>query len=206
MMQHYENTLPDQYTEARHINAADKKLGLILNIAAIVILAATMGIGMLPVLLYKGYTPLASDPPMYVSFIILGVGLIAYIVLHEIVHGIAYKAFTKQKLTFGISWSCAFCGVPHIYVYRSAALVALLAPFVSFSLLLLPLSVGLYFVNPMYYMPVLFILGMHLGGCSGDLYMTYLLHFKYKSKDTLIRDTGPEQFIYTREQSNCPKE
>ena len=41
-----------------------------------------------------------------------------------------------------------------------------------------------------------FIFGLHLGGCSGDLYVTYLFLTKFKNKKVLMRDTGPEQFFY----------
>jgi hypothetical protein len=122
--------------------------------------------------------------------------MFAYIVLHELVHGAAYKKMTGEKLTFGMSWSCAFCGVPHIYVYRNASLFAVLAPFTVFTLIFIPLTVVLYFVNPIFYIFSALLLGFHLGGCSGDLYVTYLLLFKYKDKRTLIRDLGPDQYFY----------
>ena len=119
-----------------------------------------------------------------------------YIILHELVHGIVYKALTKQKLTFGLTWSCAFCGVPNIYCYRKTALYALAAPLTVFSIILIPLTVYLYFVNPVYYLMSAFILGLHLGGCCGDMYMMWLLLARFKSNKTLIKDTGPAQTIY----------
>ena len=52
--------------------------------------------------------------------------LVLYILLHELVHGAAYKLLTGRKLTFGLTLSVAYCGVPDIFVYRNAALAALL--------------------------------------------------------------------------------
>ena len=136
----------------------------------------------------------------FLVFAITMVILFVYIVLHELVHGIAYKALTKEKLTFGLSWSCAFCGVPSLYIYKKAALIALLAPFITFTVIFLPISIWLYFVNPIYFLAALFVLGMHIGGCSGDLYVTFLLIIKYKEKNVLVNDTGPAQSFYLPEE------
>ena len=122
--------------------------------------------------------------------------MFGYIVLHELVHGIAYKALTGEKLTFGVSWSCAFCGVPHVYTYRKTAVISVISPFAVFTLLFIPIILILYPISPLYYLIAAFLFGMHLGGCSGDLYVFYLLTVKFKSKETLMRDTGPEQFFY----------
>ena len=69
-------------------------------------------------------------------------------------------------------------------------------------LLLIPVLVLLYFVNPLYYLLVACIFGTHLGGCSGDLYVLYLLTVKFKDPKTLMRDTGPEQFFYVPDGEN----
>ena len=44
-----------------------------------------------------------------------------------------------------------------------------------------------------------FLLGLHIGGCTGDLYDTYLYLFKFRSPDTLMRDTGPKQTFYIKQ-------
>lgn len=188
----YESTLPEGYVQVRHINAKDIKFGLIFNLISIVTLAVVMAIAIVPLGLRDNVSH-TSTPLLPLAFL---AALFLYIVLHELVHGAVYKALTHQKLTFGMSWSCAFCGVPNVYTYRRTALLALVAPLTVFTLILVPLTVALYAVNPMYYLASAFILGMHLGGCSGDIYVTGLLLFKYRSPHVLLRDTGPEQFIF----------
>lgn len=188
----YESTLPEGYVQVRHINAKDFKFGLIFNLIAIAALAVVMAIAIVPLGLRDNVSH-TSTPLLPLAFL---AALFLYIVLHELVHGAVYKALTHQKLTFGMSWSCAFCGVPNVYTYRRTALLALVAPLTVFTLILVPLTVVLYAVNPMYYLASAFILGMHLGGCSGDIYVTGLLLFKYRSPRILMRDTGPEQFMF----------
>lgn len=195
----FERELPSNYKEVKHIDATNAKFGLIFNLIAIIILFLTIGIGLLILHVNKiNFTfNLMED---FLVFAITMVILFVYIVLHELVHGIAYKALTKEKLTFGLSWSCAFCGVPSLYIYKKAALIALLAPFITFTVIFLPISIWLYFVNPIYFLASLFVLGMHIGGCSGDLYVTFLLKIKYKEKNVLVNDTGPAQSFYLPEE------
>ncbi|MBQ8431358.1 MAG: DUF3267 domain-containing protein [Clostridia bacterium] len=192
----FEKELPASYAPVFSINAKDKKVGIIFNLIALVIMVLTVGVGLIP-LLKDGFTYTATQDLATLLFpLLLMVSMLIYIVLHELVHGIAYKALTGEKLTFGISWSCAFCGVPGIYTYRKTALVALLAPFLVFDVVFVLGAILLYFANPLYYFGALLLLGLHIGGCSGDLYVTLLFLFRYRDPKTLMRDTGPEQTFY----------
>ena len=40
------------------------------------------------------------------------------------------------------------------------------------------------------------VFACHLGGCVGDLHWTLMYLTKYKNCNTLMRDTGPEQWLY----------
>lgn len=194
----HELTLPEGYREIYHINALDTKTGLILNLIALVVLALVMALAFIP--FFIGICEFVFDVGVYmICSVVFLIAMVAYIVLHELVHGAAYKALTGEKLTYGFSWSCAYCGVPNVYVYRGASLIALLAPFVVFTLLFIPLTIWMYFVHPFAYIMCAALLGMHIGGCSGDLYLTILFIFKLRDKTLLMRDTGPEQFFYARD-------
>lgn len=184
--------LPEGYREVYHLNAKAKKTGLILSVGSLVMALAVI----LPCLLTTDDILDESLAFNLIALLVCCALIIGYVVAHELVHGAAYKLLTGRKLTFGITLTVAFCGVPDIYVSRRTALIALLAPFTVFSLLFSALAAGLYFVNHTYYAVVTLVLGVHFGGCIGDLYMTCLLLFKYKNKLLLMRDTGPEQFIY----------
>ena len=199
----YEKELPSGYKQDFYLNAKDVKLGIILNLIALAILSVTVAVAVL-LLMARGKLAdlfvIAESPEKMAGFIIAHliflISLLLYIVLHELVHGLAYKKLTGQKLTFGISWSCAFCGVPHIYTYRRTALIAVAAPFLLFSILFIPLLILLYFTDPYYFILASVVFGLHVGGCVGDLYVMYLLLFKFKDSGTLMRDTGPEQYFF----------
>ena len=207
----FESVLPEGYVERLHVNAKKTKVAIILNLISLGICAVVMGIAILALVLGGESLSEVFGVSSYVysiAFLIFAVVMIVYLVLHELVHGLAYKLFTGQKLTFGLTWACAFCGVPHIYTYRKPALVAVLAPLVVFTLILIPIMVVLYSINPLYYLYVALLFGLHFGGCCGDIYVSYILAIRFKGKKLLMRDTGPEQFFYVYEGvdgENCEK-
>ncbi len=193
----HELSLPEGYSEVYHINALDTKTGLILNFIALLVLGVVMLVALIP--FFLGLREFVFDATVYfICSLAFVAGMVLYMVLHELVHGAAYKALTGEKLTYGFSWSCAFCGVPNIYVYRRASLIALVSPFILFTLLFIPLTIWMYFVHPFAYIMCAALLGTHIGGCSGDLYLSVLFLFKLKDKTLLMRDTGPEQFFYRK--------
>lgn len=188
---YFESELPEGYRTVRTINAKDKKVGIILNLIALIPLTVSLVVAYFALdrpKLITADTDLWQSLLFLLVFIII---LIAYVILHELVHGAVYKFFTHEKLTFGLTLTVAFCGVPKIYVYRKPALAAVLAPFVVF----LPIFLTLCFTLPTPLMKMLaaFMLGMHVGGCAGDLWVSGLLLFKLRNNATLINDTGPKQ-------------
>ncbi len=188
----YETVLPAGYREIFSVDCEDVKTILLLSAVSLyvgVVLIAAACLILNPFKAIEQYSILAN-----LLFLIV---MVAYIVLHEAVHGVAYKALTGQKLTFGITVAAAYCGVPHVYVYRRAALIALLAPFVVFSVVFGAVIVFCADVWIRFFAAVL--LAIHIGGCVGDLYDAALYLFRFRDPLTLMRDTGPKQSFYLRE-------
>ena len=204
--QAFERELPKGYRLAKTIDGTDLKFGLIFNGIALLVWLLVTAL-FLPLLYLVAGDSIAESEGTVASLlsgVVIGfLPFIAYIVCHELVHGWAYKRKTGEKLTFGMSWSCAFCGVPEIFVYKRAAMIAVAAPLVLFSLIFLPLMIWLYTASAAYYMLLAILMGLHLGGCSGDGYVILLLLFKFKDKRLLLRDTGPEQFFYLPAEGGC---
>lgn len=192
----YETALPDGYREVLRINAKDVKTAILFTLASLVPLALVLVIAFLAGRSAGLQMNIYQSTHATLDLLIWLAAIIAYLIFHELLHGAAYKKLTGQKLTFGISWSCAFCGVPNIYVYRKAVLIAVILPFAVFTVLFIPLTIAMFFVNGIAFFYTAILLGLHLGGCVGDLYVFYLLLFRYKTNTVLVRDTGPEQFIY----------
>lgn len=196
--QNFRRELPAGFTQAFYLNCKDFKVGLIFTLVSFVVLVWVLALAAVPLFLgaQPGYAvELEGFAALGVMYGFLALMLV-YIVLHELVHGIFYKILTGEKLTFGISWSCAFCGVPNIYTSRRTALLSASAPLVIFTILMLPVQIALFFVHPLCYWMMALIFGIHLGGCCGDGYLLLLLFTRFKDPRVLVRDIGPEQFIY----------
>ena len=185
----FEKELPLGYREVYSIDAANKKVGILLNLAAILL---AVGILVLAVI-WVG--PFSFDgTALLLRVAVSSAILLLYLVLHELTHGAAYWLLTRQKLKFGITATVAYCGVPDIYVYRKTALISLLAPFLLFNLVFaLPFFL---LTDPLDKLTAAYVFSLHFGGCIGDLYDTFLYLTKFRDPATLMRDTGPKQSFY----------
>ena len=188
--------LPAGYRTVKEIDAVgNKKFAVWMNLAALPLMLVSGAAAWL--LRFSGETLVLDDlMSLSLSGLALCVGILVYLVLHELTHGLVYRLLTGEKLSFGLSWSCAWCGVPDIYVTRKTALCALLAPFVLFNAVfavLIALCSGLAAAV------CIVLFSIHFGGCAGDLYDTYLLLFRLRG-DILMRDTGPKQTFYQKMQ------
>ncbi|MBQ7689504.1 MAG: DUF3267 domain-containing protein [Clostridia bacterium] len=192
MQKNHETELPAGYRAAFTIDAKNKKTGIILNLISIVVMLLIGGAAWLlirPEDFFENYS--------LVRNLLFLAAMLAYVVLHELVHGAAYKLLTKRKLTFGLTLTVAFCGVPDVYVYRRASLIAVLAPFVVFTLVFGAAAFLLPNAWDKFYAALL--LAVHVGGCTGDLWNTLLYLTRFRDPRTLTRDTGPLQSFYVPE-------
>lgn len=202
-MKNYELQLPEGYVEAKTIDAkTDTKIMVVFSVVSALVAVGAVVVAWLCLGLTSNnwIDKLIGDGSnLWHNFAFMG-AMVAYIILHELTHGIVYKVMTKQKLTFGLTLTVAYCGVPNIYVYRKTALCALLAPFLVF----LPIFTALPFFmkEPIDVLWCALLWGMHVGGCVGDLYCTILYLFKFRDPRTLLRDTGPKQTFYIPTEQN----
>lgn len=200
-MENYYHELPQGYREVMVVDAKDnKKVAVAFTVFSFVLGA----IAFIPILLnlngsFRSVINGENSKTVFITYLVAVAAFIIYLILHELVHGAAYKALTHQKLTFGLTLTVAFCGVPDVYTSRRTALIALAAPFVTFTVIFIPLIIWLHSVNQLFYLFAGILFALHFGGCIGDLYMMYILLFKYKDPRTLMNDTGPKQTIYIPE-------
>ena len=197
-MKHFEEKLPENYRLVKTVDATKAPFAVVFNLLSLVMMVGAFAVLYFAfgtdVSLIKEQFLTLPDFTKILALLLLVVGFIVYIVLHELVHGVVYKAFTKRKLTFGVTMTCAYCGVPDVFVYRTASLCALLAPFVIFSIAFI---VPMFFLqNTVWFLLLSALFAMHFGGCVGDLYITVLYVFKFRDGKTLMRDTGPVQTFY----------
>ncbi|MGN1060657.1 MAG: DUF3267 domain-containing protein [Candidatus Coproplasma sp.] len=187
----YYKELPEGYKEVYCINAKKTSVGVIMNVIAFAVaLALIVGI-----CFAKFELPLNIEFGLEtaLSLFALCVTLIAYMVVHELTHGLFYKILTRQKLRFGLTLSVAYCGLKEGYVNKKTCLLAVLAPLVIHSIWMILLIIFL--PANIWALMIIILFGLHFGGCIGDMWVAFMLIFRFNST-VLTCDDGPCQRFY----------
>ncbi len=182
-------TLPVGYKEILSVDLQkDKRLMLAVNGAAIAIAAimAVIGIMIRPISLSLGSEGLNR---LMISLVIISVGTVVYMVLHEAVHDIFMRCFSEVKPHFGFTGIYAYAGSDAYYGKLPYIIIAL-APVVIWGIVLLVLNIFI----PAFFWPIYFIQITNISGAAGDFYVT--LKFMKLPADILVRDTGVSMTVY----------
>lgn len=122
---------------------------------------------------------------------VLIVGMIVYMVLHELVHGITMKYFGAGKIHYGFTGLYAYAGADD-YFDKSSYIIIALAPVVFWGVVLAVINL---FVSPGWFWVVYGIQIINLSGAAGDLYVT--AKFSRMPSDILVKDVGIGMTVYS---------
>lgn len=178
-------TLPENYREVLQINLQkNKKLATAVNLAALGIMILLFFAG----LLFVPFTTIADNtlPKMAVMCF----GMLAYILLHEAVHGIFMRLYSGVKPYFGFTGAYAYAASKS-YFNKKSYLVIGLSPVVIWGIVLLLLNLLL---PASWFWPVYFIQISNLSGAAGDYYVTARL--AKMPADILVYDVGTAMTVY----------
>lgn len=178
-------TLPENYRELCTIDLEkNKKQYAIVNGLSLVLAAAVL----LPIWLLAPEG--AEIVPGLSGLFLLLAGMIAYIFLHEAVHGVCFWAFSKQKPHFG--WKSVYAYAASDCYYRKGPYrVIALAPVVLWGVVLAVLAALL---PAEWYWTLQLIQLINISGAAGDLYVTWL--FLRMPKDIWVIDAGISMQVY----------
>lgn len=184
--------LPGGYREIDSIDLQkNKKLSLLVNGIALLI-GVLMAVPMHFVVPITTLFDMSEGfIPYLIRFGVLMVGIILYMVLHELVHGIAMKRCGTKKIQYGFTGLYAFAGSEDYYDKRSYVIIAL-APIVVWGVVLLVLNL---LVPAQWFWVVYWIQISNISGAAGDLYVTY--RFSRLPADILVKDYGVGMTVYS---------
>jgi len=115
-----------------------------------------------------------------------------YMVLHEMVHGIAMKAFGTKKVKYGFTGMYAFAGSDDYYDRKAYIFIAL-APVVLWAIILAIVNI----LVPAAWFWVIYIIQIcNISGAAGDLFVT--VRFSRFPEDILVKDSGVGMTVYAR--------
>lgn len=186
-------SLPEGYKEIYSIDLQkNKKMSLIVNALSLFI-AAVITVPMIFVVpistlfnMDDGYGPYLIRFGAILALIVL------YMVLHEIVHGIAMKMCGTKKVKYGFTGLYAFAGSDDYYDKKSYIFIAL-APIVVWGIILGIINL---FVPTEWFWVIYLIQITNISGAAGDLFVT--VKFSRLPKDILIKDYGVGMHVFSK--------
>lgn len=187
------DTLPEGYTEIYSIDLQkNKKTAFFVNLLATVIMVVLA----VPVFFFIPITATFNMNDGYVNyiikFLILMALIVLYMVLHELVHGVAMKLCGTKKVKYGFTGLYAFAGSNDYYSKKPYIFIAL-APVLFWGLVLAVITP---FVSPSWFWVVYAVQIMNLSGAAGDMFVT--VKFARMPKDILIKDYGVGMTVFSK--------
>ena len=189
-----EHTLPEGYKQIYAVDLQkDKKIAFWINFLGLVFMAA-MCLGMnflVPISNLFDWS--AGEQAYWIRFgSILGL-MVVYMVLHELVHGVAMKLCGTKKVKYGFTGMYAYAGSEDYYCKKAYIFIAL-APVVLWGVVLAVIN---FFVSPQWFWVIYMIQVVNLSGAAGDVFVT--AKFSQMPKDILIQDSGVGMTVYSRQ-------
>ena len=183
--------LPEDYGEIYSLNLQkDKRAAIIVNLLALAI-AAVMAVSM------NFFVPVTSVFDMsggivryFLRLAALIVLMVLYMVLHELVHGIAMKLCGTKRVKYGFTGLYAFAGSEDYYDKKSYIFIAL-APIVLWGTVLAAVN---FFVTTEWFWIVYMIQLINISGAAGDLFAA--VKFSRMPKNILIQDSGVSMRVF----------
>lgn len=183
--------LPEDYGEIYSLNLQkDKRTAIIVNLLALAI-AAVMAVSM------NFFVPVTSVFDMsggivryFLRLAALIVLMVLYMVLHELVHGVAMKLCGTKRVKYGFTGLYAFAGSEDYYDKKSYIFIAL-APIVLWGTVLAAVN---FFVPTEWFWIVYMIQLINISGAAGDLFAA--VKFSRMPKDILIQDSGVSMRVF----------
>lgn len=176
-------SIDNSYSETRFINFNEKKYIIIFNLLSIIIAFSIF-------LKFR----IISCPPFSISSIIfIAVGLISFIIIHELIHGLFIRIFSGKKANYKFSVFYASAGASDRYFDKTAYIIIALSPVIIITTFLLLLF---NFTPITLYNGILLVLALNISGAIGDFYISAIV--LTQGKDLLIRDNGESMSFYTK--------
>lgn len=183
--------LPAGYGTLEEIDLQkDKKLMLWVNATALVIMVVFAAAGHSLVPINSIYDTGDGVGGMLLRVGVMVVGMVAYIVLHELVHGVCIRHFSGHPASYGFTGMYAYAGSVAYFAKRDYFVIAL-APIVVWGVVLAVITL---LVPENWFWVVYMIQLTNLSGAGGDLYVVY--HFFRLPTDILVKDTGVSMTVY----------
>ena len=186
--------LPEGYREICSIDLQkNKKTAVLVNGLALVI-AALLAVPMCCIIPFSTlYETESTLQGVGVKCGVMLAAVLAYMALHELVHGAAMKLCGTKKVKYGFTGLYAFAGSEEYYGKKTYIFIAL-APIVFWGVVLAVINL---LVPTDWFWVVYFVQIANLSGAAGDLFVS--VKFSRMPRDILVQDYGVGMRVFSRE-------
>jgi hypothetical protein len=182
-------TLPRGYREVRRVDLMrNRREAILVNLIALVIAGVVTALGFV---LCPSFLEVEIGIHTIVEVILMLAGIVVYMILHEIIHGVFMKAFSGLKPRYGFTGMYAFAGSDALFNRKQYLLIAF-APVVILGVILTVLTAAFYETA---FWSLYIIQIVNLSGAAGDFYVGFLI--ARSGNDVLVRDTGTDMAFYS---------
>jgi hypothetical protein len=183
-------TLPNGYREVRRVDLMrNRKEAILINLLAFVIAG---GVGVLGFVLCPPFDEIHVGIQTAIRLLVISVGIIGYMILHELIHGVFMKAFSGLKPRYGFTGLYAFAGSNALFDRKQYLIIAF-APVVILGIVIAVLTAAFYETA---FWDLYIIQIINLSGAAGDFYVGFLI--ARSGNDILVHDSGTDMTFYSR--------
>lgn len=184
--------LPSNYKESQKVDLKANKQMLIVNLLAVAIMLVMIFCMNYFVPINSIVSKHSSMNSVLLKVVVIAIGFILYVILHEAVHGLTMKCFGAKHLKFGFKAMYAYAGSDE-YFSKGAYIMIALAP-------VLVLGIVLGIVNAIVsydWFWVIFTLQIiNISSSSGDLFIAF--KFAGIKKTDFVQDTGTVMTVFSK--------
>ncbi|MEA4913999.1 MAG: DUF3267 domain-containing protein [Christensenella sp.] len=182
-------TLPNGYREVRRVDLMrNRKEAVIVNLLALLITGALAALGFV---FCPPFVEITIGIHTIFNMAFWMIGIIAYMIFHELIHGVFMKAFSGRKPHYGFTGLYAYAGSDAFFARKQYLIIAF-APVVILGLVIAVLTVAFY-ETAFWYLYLLQV--VNLSGAAGDIYVGFLI--ARASNDVVVRDMGTDMSFYS---------
>ncbi len=184
-------SLPDNYSEIFKLDLQnDKKTALLVNAFSFFIFAVMLAFGHLHLPLSYLFDMSRGLSEYILRFAVMLAGVVVYIILHELVHGVFMRIYSKTRPKYGFTGLYAYAGSSAYYNKKCYIIIAL-SPVVIWGIIIDLINA---FLPDLWFWPIYFIQTANISGAAGDLYVAF--QFIKMPRDILVKDIGTSMTVY----------
>lgn len=164
--------LPSIYRYYKTLNLSSRRTSLWLNLAAVPLLVLFGWLFGRIIIWLRSINPFPTGVLSFFTTIsgwkllAFPISIVLMLVLHEMIHGLFFWIFTRERPRFALKAGYAFAAAPEWYLPGPQYIVVGLSPFILITIICLALSV---LMTPSWSPYLLFVATFNAAGALGDL-------------------------------------